>query len=1076
MTELILPIFPEGALAGSVVTTVWVGIAVVAFFNLRFGWVLSGLVVPGYLVPLLIAKPAAAAVVVAESIVTYGMVWFYSEFLSQRIGWSNFFGRDRFFALVLCSVLVRIVGDGFALPALGEWLNDSFQLRLDYRNNLHSFGLIIVALIANNFWKTGLRRGLIPLVVTVGITFVIVRYGLMNFTNFNISSLSYVYEDIAASILASPKAYIILIATAFLASRMNLLYGWDFAGILVPSLLALQWYQPGKILASFVEATVILVLASLALRLPVFRGITVEGGRKLLLFFNVSYAYKFVLAYLVLWLWPEQKITDLYGFGYLLPTLIALKMHDKGIYARMTRATLQTSLTAALGATVIGFGLSFIPEPTGFTASADAAAPVPAERRSETLVDVVREARLADYRTRLQASVPVANGFELDRLREALERIDAHRRSGDPLALNEGLALLDDAGFRAERVEERYLVIRDGDATRHWGLYAVDLAPNSELAVEVPAPLDERGTAESGAWLFRLTGAQALAIAGSTRNANRDGSADVLRAPGTAFQVFHQVFGRREVLQVRGYTAESARLAHGWRAEANADDGTAPGSTLWVKRSLPDGLPLARLRELTGTLDVRWGELPLPNLQRETLAEGFVELQLQRDDMRRILARALLAERSVAETRSDRSIEGYLQDWLLADQDRIAPAASDRYAKPTLEELLFFGDEIVAPLLQAADTGYRDGAWTEAGLEELRLIQDAARVLGYELLRYHHRGSGSDYLILAESRPAARYWGTYVFRLGTGAPLVLQAPRPIHELNSFEMAVALFESMHAGALLVGGANPTANRDGSADIVRLTNKDNIFNVVTQTLLRHAGDAPLLVVQSRAAGLRPDGGLPAADVLLGNAGGALALDQLDPLERRVVDALERYGLGVALTGGERPSAGYEVGTMAQTFYLSATHNKFFLTFWASPLARSSFTQQTDLTPQTLQARALGLPSVEAELSAYLARHGNRLGPLPQSVRDGLAPYFASQDIVVLHALISRHPALRFERLVDLGSRQAFIAVRDAQGRLLGLANPLAREPGADVRLPPDAPRAAIDNFATGRAAWLLAGDAR
>lgn len=1046
------------------------------FFNLRFGWVLSGLVVPGYLVPLLIAKPAAAAVVVAESIVTYGMVWFYSEFLSQRVGWSNFFGRDRFFALVLCSVLVRIVGDGFALPALGEWLNTQFQLRLDYRNNLHSFGLIIVALIANNFWKTGLRRGLIPLAVTVGITLLIVRYGLMNFTNFNISSLSYMYEDIAASILASPKAYIILIATAFLASRMNLLYGWDFAGILVPSLLALQWYQPGKILASFVEATVILLLATLALRLPVFRGVTMEGGRKLLLFFNVSYAYKFVLAYLVLWLWPEQKVTDLYGFGYLLPTLIALKMHDKGIYARMTRATLQTSLTAALGATVIGFFLSFLPDPLGFTARADAAAPVQAITRGDTLVDVVRETRLADYRTRLQVSVPVPNGFELDRLRSALDLLETHRRSGEAAALEQALAQLDAAGFQAERVEERYLVIRDRDANRHWGLYAVNLEPTSALAVEVPAPLDERGTAEAGTWLFRLTGAQALAIAGSTRNANPDGSADVLRAPGTAYQVFHQVFGRREVLQVRGYTAESARIAHGWRGVPEAGDASAPGSTLWVKHSLPDGLPLARLRELTGSLDLRWGELPLPNLQRETLQEGFAELQLQRGDMRRILARALRAEQGIAETRSDLSIEGYLQDWLLSDQRRIAAAGSDLYRRPTLEELLFFGDEIVTPLLQAADSGYREGEWSTAGLDDLRLVQHAAGVLGYELLRYHHRASGSDYVILAERQPAARYWGTFVFRLGAAAPVVLQAPRPIQERNSFEMAVSLFESMHAGALLVGGANPAANRDGSADIVRLSNKENVFNVVSQALLRHAGDAPLLLAQSRAAGIRPDGALPSADVLVANAGGALSLEQLDTLERELVDTLEQYGLKVALAGGERPSAGYEVGAMPQAFYLNATRNKSFVSFWASPLARAAFTQQTETTPQTLQARALGLPTVDTDLAAYLARHGNRLAALPQTVREGLVPYFDSQDIVVLHAVIARHPALRFERLLDPSSRQAFLAVKDGRGQLLGLVNLLARDPAAEVRLAATAPPQSLAPFANGRAAWLLAQEAR
>ena len=65
---LSLPIFPEGSLASSVITTVWVGIFVITFFNLRFGWGMSGLVVPGYLVPLLLLKPWAVLAITVEGI------------------------------------------------------------------------------------------------------------------------------------------------------------------------------------------------------------------------------------------------------------------------------------------------------------------------------------------------------------------------------------------------------------------------------------------------------------------------------------------------------------------------------------------------------------------------------------------------------------------------------------------------------------------------------------------------------------------------------------------------------------------------------------------------------------------------------------------------------------------------------------------------------------------------------------------------------------------------------------------------------------------------------------------------
>lgn len=183
----------------------------------------------------------------------------------------------------------------------------------------------------------------------------------MELTNFNIGRVEYLYEDMASSFLASPKAYVIVITTAFLASRMNLLYGWDFNGILIPSLLTLLWYEPLRILASFVESAVILNAGIWALRTPWLKKTTVEGARKVLLFFNISFLYKLLLGYVAYWFWPEAKVTDIYGFGYLLPTLMAVKAHDKNITIRLTRATIQVSLVAAFVANVIGFGLTLLP-------------------------------------------------------------------------------------------------------------------------------------------------------------------------------------------------------------------------------------------------------------------------------------------------------------------------------------------------------------------------------------------------------------------------------------------------------------------------------------------------------------------------------------------------------------------------------------------------------------------------------------------------------------------------------------------------------------------------------------------
>jgi hypothetical protein len=75
MSEFLLPIFPEGGLSGSIIITIGVGILVSAFYNLRFGWVLSGFVVPGYIIPLFINRPMIALIDIIEGILFYCLLY-----------------------------------------------------------------------------------------------------------------------------------------------------------------------------------------------------------------------------------------------------------------------------------------------------------------------------------------------------------------------------------------------------------------------------------------------------------------------------------------------------------------------------------------------------------------------------------------------------------------------------------------------------------------------------------------------------------------------------------------------------------------------------------------------------------------------------------------------------------------------------------------------------------------------------------------------------------------------------------------------------------------------------------------
>lgn len=1081
VNEFPLPIFPEGALSASVITTVWIGVAVVAFFNLRFGWVLSGLVVPGYLVPLLIVKPWAVAVILLESAVTYFLTWFFSEYLVRFGVWGSLFGRDRFFAIILFSIVVRLLFDGWLLPEVGQWMNRELNLVFDYRNNLHSFGLVIIALMANLYWKTGFLRGMARLFVTVGITFCIVRFGLMEYTNFTISNLGYMYEDIAASILASPKAYLILLIVAFLASRMNLLYGWDFSGILIPSLLALQWYQPYKLLTSFVEAFVILLVAHWLMQTRLLRNSNIEGARKLLLFFNIGFAYKILLGYLLLHFMPDVKITDNYAFGYLLSTLMAVKIYDKDIAARFTRATLQTSLVGVVVASLIGFALTLLPL-QGLWSQATAADDVTKleTARDRRLTDQIREDKVLLYQVQQAGEVPLALTMELETFSAALVALRQHIDGGDPAQRVRAVQLLDELGYQVMELEGRYLYLRERPPVRGWGLYVIDTQARGDLVVEVPLPLNERGTFEAGTALFALSGARALAIGGSRRDINQDGSADVLINRQTLFQIFHRNMAQRDAIQVRRYSSELLRLTQGARSGADQIGNEEPASSLWVRKHLPPGLDLVMLKGLVDAMSVEWKSLPLANRQRETSYGGFAELVLNQAAMRRLRARAIAATSELQQQVSAQRIDGFLSEWLLGEKGGIAVRGSNAYVPPRLDELLYFDEEVITPLLRAERGGYRAGSWTTEGLDDLLAVQAAASAFDYRISRYRHKLTGQDYLILFEAPDAEprRHWGTYVFRVGPAGGYLVQVPRPLYEIHSFEHGVALFERLKARALMVSGADPGANLDGSADLVRVENLQSLFSAVSQTLVREAGDEPLLVIHSRARGNRPDLPQTPADALLSVVGDVGSSSLASSLVDRLVEVIEQDGLSYELVDGRAATAGYEVENIPQSLYLQATRNKLFSAIWLSPQARMAYRQQDAVRQEVLRFNALAIETTELDLGVFVgqSRAAATGLPLPVGLREAIQHYQTRGDIVTLARIRSQWPNYRWKRVIDRDSRQSFLAFFDRATGLRLVANLNPRHHDAVVRIDPGAPDVAmVSRFVETRSALLEFEDA-
>jgi len=1070
---LALPLFPE-SLTSSVITTVWVGVWVMAFFALRFGWSLSGLVTPGYLTPLLLIKPLSAGVIFIEGVVTYLLVHALSERLSRMGGWSSLFGRDRFFALVLISVAVRLIGDGWIWPWVGERWNEYFQQAFDYRNHLYSFGLIIVSLVANSFWKTGIFSGLLPLFTSVGCTYLIVRYGLMEFTNFSIGNLSYTYDDLAASLLATPKAYIILLTTAWIASRMNLFYGWEFNGIMIPSLIALQWYDPVKVITSFTEIFIILILVRLLLKIPLLARLHLEGPRELLLFFNVSFTYKMVLGWLLPFLWPTITITDVYGFGYLLTSLVAMRMHNKEIVARISRATLQTSLIAVGIASFAGFALTLLPSTPPWIE-----APEPRTALQSTdrlLIEMLSEDNVALNRIRTQGTAPPPLPRELLAFRTGIEQLRIYLETRDETALTIAAKSLRETHYQIYIVKQRYLYLRELDPANGWGFYVLDSQARSRLLVETPAPMDERGVLTTSGWLFDRLGGRALAVAGTRRAINPDRSLDVLTNRQTLFQVFHEVMAQRDVLQVRSYTHDNiTALAPHWAAAYRAGE-AQPTTQLWMRGTVPPGLHLARLKQLTGNLELHWTAAPLPNLQRESTRDGFAELFLNRADLRQIMARATVSGVADAPlTVGELRIDGYLQEWLLASRGRIAERGANLYQSPRLEELLYFDEEILTPLLATLRTEYRQDGWTEEGLANLQALAAAAEAIGYRLLRYQHRHTGHEYVLLTENvlRPP-RYWGAYTFRLGQNQNFMVQIPHPLSEVNTFEYGLALFDQLQADVLLVAGAHPETNPDRSADVLDPDNPRTVFSLVNQVVLREAGSHPMLAISIRAYGVRPDQEPPPpVDMLITWSNGLSHPDLLGPLGQRLLAQLAEDGFSFQLLGGDAYTIGFQLGGIPQARYLAAAPQHEFCMAWLSPQAKVGYRQQSENFTQQAQFDALDIPTTYGDLHQQIAGLVVEPGDTPVAWQAALRAYMEQRDIVNLEQL-RNWPDYTYQRLIDRDTQMAFLLVFDKRQRLRLVANLTPRQP--DLRIAASLPPLAeqMNRFKDTQAGWLIFGE--
>ncbi len=347
-----LELFPTAVLDTSILTSVLVGLLVVWLLQEWLGWGLTALVVPGYLASVLVIQPATAAVIVFEAIASWLFMVALSDALPRWWPWFPLFGRDRFFLALLGSVAVRLAMEGGLFPLLAS------RFDLHMAAELHSMGLVVVPLLAYAIWRNGPVRAIPRLGVPLLLTWLILDQLLLRHSNLSLSSFELTYEDLALDFVSSPRAYILLLTGAWLGSVTNLRYGWDFGGIIVPGLLALCWLQPERLAATVGEAMVIAIVLQVVLRVPALSSLNLAGGRLLVLGVVSGYLLKFAMGHVLGSGWPGLRLRQLFGFGYLLPTLMALRIVRSGDPFRTLVPSVLTSLGGFGGGTALAYLLA----------------------------------------------------------------------------------------------------------------------------------------------------------------------------------------------------------------------------------------------------------------------------------------------------------------------------------------------------------------------------------------------------------------------------------------------------------------------------------------------------------------------------------------------------------------------------------------------------------------------------------------------------------------------------------------------------------------------------------------------
>jgi hypothetical protein len=551
-----LPLFPERALDSSIHTAILVAVVIMWLLTETLGWPFVGFVVGGYLAVILLTHLPSFVVICLEAILTYGLVWAAGTGAMRMRLAHQAFGRERFLLFVLFSVPVRLFVEGVAAPHLPRLFVGVLGETELAMGEFHGIGLVLVPLLANTFWKVGLAFGVVQTGTIVGLTYLAITKILMPLTNLHLGRFELTFESAALDFLHSPRLYFILITTALFAAHNSVRYGWDVGGILVPALMALTLLRPEKFVATLVEVVALVGVYTLALRLPYVRYLNLEGPRRLVSVYAVSFGLKYVVTWAVQLLRIGVYISDFFGFGYLLTSILAARCVTR---REVTRVLMPAAVTAVQGFAV-GSIIAILFSWAGGRMTRESQArvnPTPPVAHTAARAVLLSQASVRNAEPSPALGDTLRYRRVIDTLGSLLET--GNDRPSGPAWVKEqlsGLMHVETVALPGDR-SCAWVHDRLDSQTPAEGIPSFLWCGGDGVVVTVPHPLDDPDALWMAAYLAEHADIAALVIAGEDRWMNDRPNSWAVRRLRVRQQLLRRILGDRTTFQLVGCTGGS---------------------------------------------------------------------------------------------------------------------------------------------------------------------------------------------------------------------------------------------------------------------------------------------------------------------------------------------------------------------------------------------------------------------------------------------------------------------------------------------------------------------------------------